>query len=83
METSSINRKQTAFRLREDLLEKLKIAARRENRSLNNYVENALMEVVFRTPGKDTMEAMDSARNGKDLTKVDMTDLDSFLTSLK
>ena len=41
METVAVDRKQTAFRLRKDLLERLKIEARKENRSLNNLgVEN-------------------------------------------
>ena len=44
METIALDRKQTAFRLRKDLLERLKIAARKENRSLNNYVESVLMD---------------------------------------
>ena len=40
----TIERKQTAFRLSSDLLTKLREAARRENRSLNNYVESVLMK---------------------------------------
>ena len=48
METKALDRKQTAFRLRKDLLERLKIEARKENRSLNNYVESVLMDVVYR-----------------------------------
>ena len=40
-----IRKKQTAFRLSTELLSKLKEAATRENRSLNNYVESLLMEI--------------------------------------
>ena len=40
-----VGRKQTSFRLREDLLRKMKLEARKENRSLNNFVENKLMEL--------------------------------------
>ena len=32
-------KKQTAFRLNSDLLDRLKMAAKREHRSLNNYVK--------------------------------------------
>ena len=42
MET--ITRVQTAFRLREDLLERLKYKAKRQNMSLNAYVEQVLDE---------------------------------------
>ena len=43
---TTIERKQTAFRLRTDLLERLKIMASRSNRSLNNFVECMLMDAV-------------------------------------
>ena len=36
METIALDRKQTAFRLRKDLLERLKIEAGKKNRSFNN-----------------------------------------------
>jgi len=48
MET--VVRKQTSFRLSETLLEQLKIEANKVNRSLNNFVENALMELVSKKP---------------------------------
>ena len=38
---------QTAFRFDSELLRRLKIKAKRENRSLNNYVETVLMEIVY------------------------------------
>lgn len=43
-----VERKQTAFRLSTSLLNKLREAAERENRSLNNYVESVLMDAVNR-----------------------------------
>lgn len=39
MNTASITRKQTSFRLNEDLLKRLQEEAKRHNRSLNNLVE--------------------------------------------
>lgn len=78
-----INRKQTAFRLSEDLLNRLKTAAKRENRSLNNYVENTLMDTVFRKPNKETLKAMKEAREGKNLSEIDMTSMETFLKSLE
>lgn len=40
-------RKPTMFWLKTDLIDRLKIAAQRENRDLNNYVESVLMDVVY------------------------------------
>ena len=65
LETIALDRKQTAFRLRKDLLERLKIEARKENRSLNNYVESVLMDVVYREPNDETLAAMKEAEEGK------------------
>ena len=83
MDSVAISRKQTAFRLREDLLDKLKIAARKENRSLNNYVESVLMDVVYRTPNAETLSAMRDARSNENLREVDPSSFDSFIKSLE
>ena len=83
MDTIAIDRKQTAFRFRKDLLERLKIEARKENRSLNNYVESVLLDAVYREPNEETLAAMEEAREGKNLTKVDTSSLESFLKSLE
>ena len=45
MGTKAIKR-QTAFRLNEDLLERLKEKAKKANRSLSNYVECILMNLT-------------------------------------
>ena len=83
MDTIALDRKQTAFRLRKDLLERLKIEARKENRSLNNYVESVLMDVVYRTPNDETLAAMNDAKAGRNLEKLDLDNLDGFVESLK
>lgn len=83
METTTINRKQTAFRLREDLLKRLRIAAKKENRSLNNYVESVLLEAVYGEPNDETLEAMKEAKEDKGLSKVDMRSLESFVKSFE
>ena len=46
MNTASIPRKQTSFRLSEELLSRLQAEAKRHNRSLNNLVESVLMAFV-------------------------------------
>ena len=77
-----IERKQTAFRLSTSLLNKLREAADRENRSLNNYVESVLMDAVFSNPNKLTLAAMTEARENRDLETLDVNNLDSVIASL-
>ncbi|MBQ3243025.1 MAG: toxin-antitoxin system HicB family antitoxin [Bacteroidaceae bacterium] len=77
-----INRKQTAFRLSNDLIEKLKEAATRENRSLNNYVESVLMDVVYNNPNKLTIKAMKEAKDGRELETLDTDNLETMIDSL-
>lgn len=82
MEIIALNRKQTAFRLRTDLLDRLKVAARKENRSLNNYVESVLLDAVYREPNEETLAAMEEAKEGKNLTKVDTSSFDRSMILL-
>ena len=77
-----IDRKQTAFRLSCDLLDKLKEAATRENRSLNNYVESVLMDVVYNNPNKLTIKAMREARENSKLETLNSENLETLISSL-
>ena len=77
-----INRKSAIFRLRTELLERLKQLAARDNRSLNNYVETILMDVAYNTPNSTTVAAMKDAQDESTLTTVNMDSYDSFLSSL-
>ena len=69
METTII-RRPTSFRLREDLLDGLRRNAKRENRTLNNYVESILLDIVYREPNDVTKAAMEEAMSGKNKNKV-------------
>ena len=69
METT-IRRKPTSFRLRGDIIEGLKRNAARENRTLNNYVESVLMDVVYGEPNEVTKAALREAMSGKNPNKV-------------
>lgn len=75
-------RKQTAFRLNSDLLNKLKEAAERDNRSLNNYVESVLMDAIYNNPNKLTLAAMKNARENRDLETLDTKNLETIIASL-
>lgn len=79
---AAINRKSAMFRLRTELLERLKLLAARDNRSLNNYVETILMDVAYNTPNATTLAAMKEAQDDSNLTTVNMDSYDSFLSSL-
>lgn len=79
---AAINRKPAMFRLRTELLERLKQLAAIDNRSLNNYVETILMEVAYNTPNATTVAAMKEAQDESTLTNVNMDSYDSFLSSL-
>ena len=73
---------QTAFRLDSDLLARLKALAKKENRSLNNYVETVLMDVVYDEPNNETLEALNEVRGGKQLQKLDVDKLEEFVEAL-
>ena len=62
---NTITRTQAAFRLSTELLKRLKTEARKQNRSLNNFVESVLMDAVYRTPNTQTMAAVKEAREDK------------------
>ena len=81
META-IPRTQTAFRLSNELLRRLKIEARKQNRSLNNYVESVLMDAVYRVPNRVTLAAMEEAREEKNLETINLENLEGFIDSL-
>ena len=72
MNTVAVDRKQTAFRLRTDLLDRLKVAAKKENRSLNNYVESVLLDAVYREPNEETLTAMKEAKENGNLETLDL-----------
>ena len=81
METT-INRTQTAFRLSTELLKRLQIEARKQNRSLNNFVESVLMDAVYRTPNAATKAAVKEAREDKNLETINLDNLEEFIESL-
>ena len=81
META-IPRTQTAFRLSNELLRRLKIEARKQNRSLNNYVESVLMDAVYRVPNRETLAAMEEAGEETNLETINLENLEGFIDSL-
>jgi hypothetical protein len=74
-------KKLTAFRLNSDLLDMLKNAAKREHRSLNNFVECLLMDAMYSEPNEETKAAIEEARAGKNLKTVDTSSFENFIKS--
>lgn len=73
METT-IRRKQTSFRLRTDLLDEMKIAAERENRTLNNFVENLLLNYIYNEPNEVTKAAIKEAMSRTEYPEGELYD---------
>lgn len=71
---------QTAFRLEKELIEELKEQARKNKRSLNNYVELILSKVVEKEPNDETIEAIEETMHNKNLKPI--SDVDKFLDSI-
>lgn len=78
---TTIVRKPASFRLRADLLERLKKNAVRENRTLNNYVESVLLDIVYDEPNELTKAAIQEARSGRNPNKV-YTDVDEMFNDI-
>ena len=67
---TTTTRKPASFRLRIDLLERLKSNAVRENRTLNNYVESVLLDYIYNEPNETTKAAIMEAMSGRNPNKV-------------
>ena len=78
---TTIQRKQTSFRLRTDLLEMMREAAERENRTLNNYLENLLLNIIYHEPNEVTKAALEEAMSGNNQNKV-YDDVDEMLNDI-
>ena len=59
----------------------LKSAAKREHRSLNNFVECLLMDAMYSEPNEETKAAIEEARAGKNLKTIDTSSFENFLKS--
>ena len=82
MRTKTLNRRQTSFRLYDRLLDKLKKEAARNNKSLNNYVENILMDSVEWTLNAETRKAFDDIEHRRNLEVLDVDNFKNFVASL-
>ena len=81
----------TSFRLNAELVEKMKAAAKASNRSLNNFVESILLNVMSSdNPNDVTMASIEEARqqqaaykNGMlDVKPIDLSNVENILKSM-
>ena len=79
-----ITKKATMFRLPAELIDRLKEMARREHRSLNNFVECILLEVAYDEPNEATKAAVEEARGGRsrDVLPVDTSSVEAMFKSV-
>ena len=80
---SAIQKKATMFRLGTDLIDRLKEMAKREHRSLNNFVECILLDVAYNEPNEATKAAIEEARSGKlrNATPIDTSSVEAMFKS--
>ena len=80
---ATIRKKPTMFRLDEELVRRLKELAKREHRSLNNFVECLLLDVAYKEPNEITKAAMEEAKSGKlrGTTPVDTSSVEAMFKS--
>ncbi len=81
---ASLPKKPTLFRLNIELLERLKEMARKEHRSLNNFVECVLLNIAYNEPNKETKAAFEEAKSGKlkDVPPIDTSSPEAMFKSM-
>jgi hypothetical protein len=81
MTTTNI-KKVTSIRLNKNLYSSIQDLAKKENRSFNNFIETLLAEAInFKSPNKETLEAMRSLSEEKKSLKK-FTDSSDLFNSL-
>ena len=77
-------KKNQSFRLSADLIDRLKQLAKRQNRSLNNYVETLLLDAAYHEPNATTLAAMREAESGalSNEPAIDLTSIQAMEKSM-
>lgn len=77
-------KKNQSFRLSVELIDRLKQLAKRQNRSLNNYVETVLFDAAYHEPNAVTLAAMKEAESDamNDVPSLDMSSIEAMEKSM-
>ena len=80
----ALPKKNQSFRLSVDLIERLRLLAKRQNRSLNNYVETLLIDAAYSEPNDTTLAAMKEAQSGslRDTNPLDLSSIEAMERSM-
>lgn len=78
----AIQKKAQSFRLPIELIERLKKMARKQNRSLNNFVECALLDLAYSKPNEETLAAIEEAKSGKLQGPLDVSSVEAMYKSM-
>lgn len=80
----ALPKKNQSFRLSVELIERLRQLAKRQNRSLNNYVETLLLDAAYSEPNDVTLEAMKEAQSGslRNTTLLDLSSIEAMERSM-
>jgi len=81
---ANIGKGHLGFRFRNDLIEVIKSEAKKENRSLNNFIENLLINyfsVDEEIPNATTIAAIEEAKAGKCKGRIDTSSMEAFIKS--
>lgn len=80
----ALQKKAQSFRLPVELIERLKEMARRQNRSLNNFVECALLDLAYNEPNEETLAAMKEAKSGRlrNMPAIDLSSIEAMEKSM-
>ena len=81
METT-VQKKAQSFRLSVDLIDRLRNLAKRENRSLNNFVECILLDVAYNEPNAETLAALKEAKERKLQGPLDVSSVEAMYKSM-
>lgn len=81
---TAIPKKNQSFRLSTELIERLRELARRQNRSLNNFVETLLLKAAYSEPNDETLAAMHEAQSGavRDTAPLDLSSVEAMERSM-
>ena len=76
------SRTRASFRFQPALMEHLKIEAKRNNVSVNSFVETMLSDMLYFTPNETTVGAMKETLSGKYAGVIDTSTKESFISSI-
>lgn len=75
-------KKLTFIRLNRDWCKALQKRAKEENRSVNNFIETTLFDVIYREPNAETLATMDEAIIHPEKL-VQIIDIDEFVEKVR